>query len=129
MRRLLVVLVPVLFAMPGCVLPGDAAGTSGIHGQALIGPSCPVEKNPPDPNCADKPYTGTLAVVSADESRVIKEFESEENGTFRVPVPPGVYWIRHAGSSTPPTCSTNETIAVSPGNYSWVFVQCDSGIR
>lgn len=130
MRPLLVVLVPVLLALPGCVLPGDAAGTSGIHGQVLIGPTCPVERNPPDPNCEDQPYKGALAVVTADDDKVVKEFESEENGTFRVPVPPGDYRIRQADSSKMyPTCSTNETIAVSPGHYTWTFVHCDSGIR
>ena len=130
MRRPLVAIVATLFAVPGCVLPGDAAGTSGIHGQVLIGPTCPVEKDPPDPKCADRPYAGALAVMTADLARVVKEFESEANGTFRVPVPPGDYAIRHKDHDKPyPTCSSNETVVVAPGAYTWVFVHCDSGIR
>jgi hypothetical protein len=124
------VLLSAMLLVPGCVLPGDAAGTSGIHGQVLIGPTCPVEKNPPESRCEDRGYEGTLAVMDEGATRVIKEFDSEPNGTFRVPVPPGTYAIRHAAQPNMyPECSTNETVTVTAGTYTWVTVHCDSGIR
>src|SRR5688500_17570754 len=89
----------------GCILPGDAAGTSGIHGIAMVGPTCPVERDPPDPECKDRPYSGPLVVVTPDD-RVVKEFESAENGTFRVTVAPGEYHVRSKQMGNPPTCST-----------------------
>jgi hypothetical protein len=33
----------------------EANGKSGIIGISLLGPVCPVEKNPPDPACAPRP--------------------------------------------------------------------------
>src|SRR6185295_16627757 len=35
---------------------------SGIRGAVLLGPTCPVVKEPPDEECADKPYETALVV-------------------------------------------------------------------
>ena len=36
----------------------DGAESSGVEGVALIGPTCPVESDPPDPDCDDRPRGG-----------------------------------------------------------------------
>ena len=43
-------------------------GLSGITGLILLGPSCPVVRDPPNPQCADKLYVATVVVKSADGS-------------------------------------------------------------
>lgn len=117
--------------MTGC-LQGDVPAeplTSGIQGRVWVGPTCPVERDPPEPGCEDKPLATRLVVMSPDLKRRITEFESAENGTFRVGVPPGDYAIRSASqNSTPPSCST-DTIRVAVNNYTEVRIDCDSGIR
>jgi len=35
---------------------------SGIRGEATAGPTCPVERYPPDPHCRDRPYQATVRV-------------------------------------------------------------------
>ena len=39
------------------------SGSGGIAGRVLSGPTCPVQKDPPDPDCADRPVTGAVLVV------------------------------------------------------------------
>ena len=109
-------------------LNGNAG--SGIRGMVLLGPTCPVIREPPDPDCADRPYATTLVVTTSDQSRVIKEFQSNDTGKFRVQVNPGEYAIRStAASNILPYCSSSEVIKVNASAYTETTVHCDTGIR
>lgn len=101
-----------------------------INGLVLLGPTCPVVKDPPEDRCADKPYKTSLALTTNDGAQVIKEFSSDENGRFTVNVQPGEYSIRSAAASNiRPYCSSNETMKVDAGLYIETTVYCDTGIR
>lgn len=103
---------------------------SGISGIVLLGPTCPVIRDPPDPECADKPYSTKLVVATSDQARVIKEFRSDETGRFSVQVAPGEYTLRSAAASNIlPFCSSSETIKVNASAYTETTVNCDTGIR
>ena len=103
---------------------------SGIRGAVLLGPICPVERIPPDPACAAKPYATTLVVTTSDGAQVIKEFKSDANGTFSVNVPAGEYAIRSAAAANVlPFCFSNGTVIVESGAYTETTVSCDTGIR
>jgi hypothetical protein len=106
---------------------GEFWGT--ILGNVLLGPTCPVVMDPPDPQCADKPYQTSLAITTVDGARVLKEFSSREDGTFSVEMPPGEYAIRSAAvANILPYCqSAPFTLAVN--GYVEVAVSCDTGIR
>jgi hypothetical protein len=116
---------------------GDPSGADGgpgprgaIEGSVLLGPICPVVNDPPDPDCADRPYGTRLVVTTADQSSVIKEFASDSLGRFRVEVAPGEYAIRSAvAANVLPFCASSETISVSPDASTSVTVYCDTGIR
>ncbi len=118
---------------PDCafaVCPSQTQSGIGIKGTVFLGPTCPVERNPPDPQCANKLYQTSLVVTNSDGTHVIKTFSSDANGNFSVQVPPGTYAIRSAPSMNMlPRCSTNGTITVSTGTYASTTVYCDTGIR
>lgn len=102
---------------------------SGISGSVLLGPICPVVMNPPDPQCADRPFETRLAVTTPDGTRVIKEFSSDASGKFKVDVLPGEYAIRSAAAANIlPYCSSN-IVKVVAGAYTKAEVSCDTGIR
>jgi hypothetical protein len=104
--------------------------SSGIKGTVLLGPTCPVMRIPPDPQCADKKYATTLAVTNIDGAQIIKQFSSDANGIFSVILPPGEYEIsRAATSNIYPNCRSNGTIKVSAGTFTETMVYCDTGIR
>ncbi len=104
--------------------------TSGISGTVMLGPSCPVMRNPPDPQCADKPYKAALVVTTPDGSRVVAEFSSDAAGKFKVSLPPGEYIIRSASTTNfYPRCSSTDNVIVKAGIFTDAAVSCDTGIR
>lgn len=118
--------------LAGCLTsPAPAgAGDSGFFGVATIGPTCPVERDPPDPACADKPFEGDFAVTTPDGSGVVTEFSSDAQGRFNVTVGAGEYAIRLANSASPlPRCASAAPLVVASRAWSEVNVSCDSGIR
>lgn len=107
---------------------GEFWGT--ITGTVLLGPTCPVLRDPPDPECADKPFATRLALTSEDGAKVMKEFTSNEDGTFYVEVPPGNYAIRSAAAANVlPYCASSGTIVVPVNGSAAAVVSCDTGIR
>jgi hypothetical protein len=110
--------------------PTDTTSASGIEGTVLLGPTCPVERIPPDPNCAPKPYHTNLLVTSNDGSHIIARFNSDDNGKYKVDVPPGDYQILSADSNKLyPRCASDTFIKVLDGKYTSASVSCDTGIR
>lgn len=104
--------------------------TGGIKGTVLLGPTCPVVRNPPDPQCADKLYSTALEVTTADGTQVIKKFSSDEKGEFSVALPAGEYIIRPGASKNIlPRCSSSDIIKVIGNAYTEITVSCDTGIR
>ncbi len=107
----------------------NPSGTSGIRGVVLLGPACPVERVPPDPQCAEKKYATNLAVTTPEGAQVVKSFSSGSDGTFTVPLAPGEYTIRSAAAANVlPYCASN-AITVKANAYTETTVHCDTGIR
>ncbi len=118
-----------------CVPDQEATGTnavlpydSGIRGSVLLGPVCPVEQNPPAPQCAERPYS-TLVVVfrTSDPVHAIAFAQSNASGTWSVALPPGSY-VLGAGESASPQCD-HPNVTVTAGAYASATVRCDTGIR
>ncbi len=103
--------------------------TSGITGTVLLGPTCPVVRNPPDPQCADKPYQTKLIITTPDETEVVAQFTSDSKGVFKVAVPPGEYIIRSAPTTNIYPRCTSDTIVVTSDTYVETAISCDTGIR
>ena len=91
-------LVPLLLAaaafaavLAACAEEEAPALTSGIEGQVLVGPMCPVvQEGTP---CPDQPYQATIAVWNAGRTKKVHTFETGSDGRFRVPLAPGEYYI------------------------------------
>jgi hypothetical protein len=112
--------------------PDDGVGEfwGNIYGTVLLGPVCPVMMDPPDPQCADKPYATSLDVTTIDGSRVIKQFSSDGNGRFNIEIPPGQYVVRSAATANIlPYCQSNGTFTVGANDSTEVTISCDTGIR
>ena len=109
---------------------GDTQAGGGIKGIVMLGPTCPVMMNPPDPDCADRPFETTLVVTTADGTRELKQFTSDLLGKFQVELTPGQYAIRSAAiANVLPHCASDGIIDVAKEAYTEIVVSCDSGIR
>jgi Carboxypeptidase regulatory-like domain len=118
-------LIAVGLAAGACGAGGEAAATSGIRGQALVGPMCPVEtQNSP---CPDVPYHGTVVATDTDSGKRYTT-ESNEKGAFRLSVPPGTYEVSIVSESPPPFAKP-QTVTVPADAFVQVTLSLDSGIR
>lgn len=104
------------------------AGESGIKGIVTIGPVCPVMMNPPDSECADKPYKTKLRILKADTDYVVFA-EPDINGNFSVDLEPGSYFITVPDLSKPMPSLSETRVTVFDKKYSEINLQFDSGIR
>ena len=97
-----------------------------VTGTVLLGPVCPVERNPPDPNCAPRPYECDFVLVNGGYAKNVR---SNAQGKFSVEVPLGTYRLSSVSQRVMPYCAPVESIAVIAGQDTNIEVSCDSGIR
>jgi hypothetical protein len=100
---------------------------SGIRGTVMLGPTCPVMRDPPDPQCSDRGYETEISIARASDA-VIATTKSDAQGNFEVSLPPGEYVVSAAGGKMLPRCSP-VTVTVSAGEYFSAKINCDTGIR
>ena len=117
-----------LISLTSCSVTPTPDGSSGIEGQVLLGPSCPVVQ-PNDPDCADKPYQAKLSVLSASGQKVT-EFTTDADGKFRINLNPGDYVLHPEspnGAALP--VGQEQSFTVIAGQFTQLSVSYDSGIR
>ncbi len=109
---------------------GFAEYRSGISGTVMLGPTCPVERNPPDPECADRAYATQISIYRAsDTTRAIALIRSNAQGAYSLSLSPGQYIVRAGDSaSILPRCG-EIAVTVPPTGYVTANISCDSGIR
>lgn len=115
--------------------PPDAtkqvAGNGSVRGRVLLGPVCPVERIPPDPACAPKPYKTTIDIWSTVTGSTYKPVATNAAGQFRLSLAPGSYGLKvsaHSEAALYPRCSEVAFVVVAKKSQD-VTVNCDTGIR
>lgn len=108
-----------------------ASSTGGVSGLIHVGPTCPVERMPPDLACADRPYVNAKVTIRSKASGTLAgQSVSDANGGFRVALPPGTYTVDVASPTNNilPRCGAVDA-TVNANEFTSVDVSCDSGIR
>jgi hypothetical protein len=106
----------------------NASGSgTGVRGTARVGPTCPVERMPPDPACADRPYAGAFVVESVGGMR-IGEVTTGSDGRYSLALPPGSYRLRLASQNRLPSMAPQPFTVRSEG-WTTLDLELDSGIR
>jgi hypothetical protein len=106
----------------------EVKGKSGITGISLLGPVCPVEKNPPDPACAPRPYPALIIVKTADGKNEVTRFNTDQNGEFKINLPAGTYFLEPQSGKVFPR-GIEQTVVVKSGIFTPINLNFDSGIR
>lgn len=104
------------------VLPG---GTSGIEGNIVLGPTCPLER--PGQNCT-KPYMATVIIETYNQSKEVSRFTSDINGNFKVNLSSGAYYLKPISTGYYPRGMPQE-VKVSDNSFTNVTINYDTGIR
>ncbi len=107
------------------------APSSGLAGRVLEGPTCPVERVPPEPRCAPRPLIATLRIRRVGSRRPAKSIRSRRDGRFRVSLAPGAYVVRAlpVSSSFLPRPPSPFRVQVPKGRFAIVTITYDTGIR
>jgi hypothetical protein len=116
--------VLVLAACGGTTIGGSARPAGTVHGRALAGPTCPVERV--GQACPPRPVVGTIHATEG--TRVVASTRSATDGSYSLELPIGLYTITAGSSTTLPRCSP-EQVAVAVGSDIEVDLTCDTGIR
>jgi hypothetical protein len=115
---------PTATRTPVVTPPHKAVGA--LTGHITISPTCPVERIPPDPACAPKPFP-VLLTISGPGGFFI-QVHSDMNGMFLLYPPAGTYNLMTHQTTLWPRCdATMATVTV--GATTTVDISCDSGIR
>jgi hypothetical protein len=101
---------------------------SGVTGTITLGPTCPVERIPPDPACAPKPYPTRIVVYQKNSTTVAAMAAPDQKGFYKIPLPPGNYTLSPQGGNPLPRCAPME-VTVAAGVFQTLDLQCDTGIR
>ena len=104
-----------------------AQGIGRVSGRILLSPTCPVVKDPPDPECADKPIFGEFIVQNAMGNVEFARFGTQRDGSFSVSLPAGEYDITWAESKGPGI--QGHLVNVRAGETSKYTITFDTGIR
>jgi hypothetical protein len=87
--RGLVVIAVLLIALAACT-PAPAGSTYQIAGQALAGPTCPVEPASPLPGqCAPRPVAGAVLVITDRAGNEVARATTGADGRWTASIPAG----------------------------------------
>ncbi|MCR4368970.1 MAG: hypothetical protein NUV67_03630 [archaeon] len=119
-----------LILLSGCGQKQEGTGT--LQGHISIGPICPVETNPPNPECEPTKETyaayelSAYRVGSGDPGQLIKEatFTGDENGNYKIELKAGVYKIMLGDG-----LQYRKTIGITANETTIWDIDIDTGIR
>jgi hypothetical protein len=66
---------------------------TGVRGIVTAGPTCPVERDPPDPACAERAVAGAILVFTDPTGAEVTRATSDAEGAFSVELAPGAYLL------------------------------------
>jgi hypothetical protein len=116
----------LIFLFIACSPRIDSSLTSGVRGQSLIGPMCPVMQvgNP----CPDEPYQASFVVLRPNGQKVTR-FQTDAEGRFEVKLPPGDYILHPESPNGVLPYAEDMSFTVQADQFTEVTVSFDSGIR
>ena len=102
-----------------------------LEGKVTIGPLCPVERIPPDPNCQPTEATykaWQIAVYTLDKKTKLAQIEPNIGGSYQVGLPAGEYFVDfeqvHTFGKSLPT-----TVTITKDETTVLNIDIDTGIR
>jgi hypothetical protein len=124
-----------LFLLAACV-PASVSPTSGgdvgtLEIEVVAGPVCPVEQDPPDPNCEPRAVDGARILVQPGDGRdiVVGEATTDADGHATIELSPGDYIVIGVGVEGLMGLPEPATVTVESGESVTVTLAYDTGIR
>jgi hypothetical protein len=96
-----------------------------LTGTVTLSPTCPVERIPPDPACAPKPYA---VIVEIRAVNFFIQVHADMSGKYYLELPIGNYRVTPYIESLYPICELKE-VSVKSNQTTVQNISCDTGIR
>ncbi|MFA5872715.1 MAG: hypothetical protein WC832_02000 [Anaerolineales bacterium] len=124
MNRFLLFILSVAM-LSACTSTLTPAEDTGVEGQVLLGPMCPVVRL--DQPCPDQPYQSTLTVLNPT-GKMIAQVQADVKGLYRLALLPGDYIIHPESPNVMPHAQ-DQLFSVLAGQFTKLDIVYDSGIR
>jgi hypothetical protein len=124
-------ILPALFNPSGC--DGRIMQEQGVlEGTISIGPICPVETDPPRPECmptAETYKAYPVSIWTSDVGQKVAQLSPALDGSFSIELDPGEYLIKLDKESNIGGSNLPLTVVVSDLEKTTVSIDIDTGIR
>src|SRR5687768_1406836 len=120
------------FALAACSMVAPAPSVeprTGLVITAVAGPTCPVERIPPDPACAPRPVAGATVVVQDAQRNNVATVVLDAGGAAVVALPVGQYIVQPQPVVGLMGTAASTDVAVLDGPLTPVVLSYDTGIR
>ena len=130
MKQIFLIAFLAVFLLGSCTPQIQSSGTGFLEGKISIGPLCPVERFPPDPNCQPTEETFKAWPIAVyKENTKITSLNPNPDGIFRVELPAGNYVVNlekpvGIGGGNLPV-----TVTINSGEITMLNIDIDTGIR
>ena len=101
----------------------------GISINAQAGPTCPVERVPPDPACHSRPVAGPTILILDGSGNTVAQVRTDDQGNAFAPVGEGNYVVQPQPVEGLMGGAAEVPIAVAGDAPAMVTVVYDTGIR
>ena len=119
----------ILVIVAGCA-EGDVGRPSGlIVVTATAGPTCPVETDPPSPECAPRAVAGAEMVVTDGSGAEVARVVTGHDGVVTIAVPAGTMTVTPQPVEGLLGTAAETTVEVADGESVAVAAGYDTGIR
>ena len=108
---------------------GHLPGHAHLNVKLTAGPVCPVERNPPDPNCAPRNVANAEVVVYDPQGAEVARGTSDPDGMIGLDLPSGSYFVVAQPVEGLMGTPQPEAFAVIGGGTCGLLFEYDTGIR
>ena len=127
-------IIVLLVSLYGCDTGNFPSGETWIlEGKVTIGPICPVETDPPQPECQPTAETYLAYPVSiwSPNGRIwIRQINPALDGTYRTVLAEGRYLVRlETGDFGPGSSNLPAFVSINRGDTTIFDIDIDTGIR
>ncbi len=132
-RRLLPFLAVIVLVAAACG-PAGAPIATGVPGTGVVitaqaGPTCPVERVPPDPACAPRPVAGATVDILDMRGGIVATVVTDAAGTVQLLLAPGDYVVQGRAVNGLMGTAPPVNVTVADGALAPVVLAYDTGIR